>query len=175
MLMSISKKIEFAANVAIIVVAVLLAVVLVKNYLVKEPNVTAGPGNTQTKQETKLTSLDLDWKKNGQTLLLVISTGCHFCTDSAPFYKQITKQHQGTRLVAVLPQTLEDSKQYLDALGVIVDEIKQVSLDTINVRGTPTLMLVDSDGVVTDSWIGKLPDKQQNEVLNRLAGAVAGK
>jgi hypothetical protein len=167
---ALNKKIELFANVSIILVACLLAVVLVKNYLLAP----AQPHDTVEKngqlQGQKLTSLDVDWKQNGQTLLLAISSGCHFCTESASFYKQLAKDHRSTRLVAVLPQPINEGKRYLDGLGVPVDDIKQAELNSINVQGTPTLILVNSDGVVVDSWIGKLADDKQKEVLIKVAG-----
>jgi hypothetical protein len=70
-------------------------------------------------------------------------------------------------LLAVLPQPVEEGRRYLATLGVAVDEIKQSSLSSIDVRGTPTLMLVNSDGVVTDTWVGRLQAEQEAEVLSK--------
>jgi hypothetical protein len=36
------------------------------------------------------------------------------------------------------------------------------------VNGTPTLIEANSEGVVVDSWRGKLPSDKEAEVLNRL-------
>lgn len=72
------------------------------------------------------------------------------------------------RLVAVLPDTLDQSQQYLSYLGVSVNEVRQASLKSIGVGGTPTLILVDKDGQVAVSWIGKLPPGKEVEVLKRL-------
>jgi hypothetical protein len=71
-------------------------------------------------------------------------------------------------LVAVLPQATEEGKRYLEGLGVDVNEIRQSSLSEIKVTGTPTLMLVNSDGIVTDSWVGKLPADQEADVLSKV-------
>jgi thiol-disulfide isomerase/thioredoxin len=101
--------------------------------------------------------------------LLALSTTCHFCSESAPFYQQLAKERgSNTRIVAVLPQSVSDSKDYLNNLGIFVDEVKQESLNTINVRGTPTLMLVNGDGVVVDEWMGRLSVEQEAEVLSKL-------
>ena len=169
MLMGVSKKIELVANVAIIVVACLLGVVLVKNYLLRAPSDKSNERQDvgPLANEIKLDSLNIDWKQNGQTLLLVVSSSCHFCTESAPFYRQLANGHQRTRLVAVLPQPIDEGKRYLDRLGFTVDDIKQASLSSINVTGTPTLMLVNSDGVVVQTWIGKLLEAQQEDVLRK--------
>jgi len=71
-------------------------------------------------------------------------------------------------LIAVLPQPVDEGRRYLEQLGVKVDEIRQAPLSSINVRGTPTLMLVNSDGVVIKTWIGMLAAEQQEEVLNKM-------
>jgi hypothetical protein len=51
---------------------------------------------------------------------------------------------------------------------VHVDDVKQVPLNTLGVRGTPTLLLVNDAGVVTDVWTGKLQPDQEAQVLAAL-------
>ncbi|OLE52276.1 MAG: hypothetical protein AUG51_18750 [Acidobacteria bacterium 13_1_20CM_3_53_8] len=171
---NLARKIELASNLAIILVSLLLGMVLVKNYLLNKStsiqNAAANPvaANGQNLVGTKISLPDVDWAKNGQTLVLALSSTCHFCSESAPFYQQLAKAHDGTRLIAALPQTISEGERYLHALGVSVDGVKQASLDSINVRGTPTLMLVNSDGRVIDSWVGKLPVDQEAEVLSKV-------
>lgn len=57
----------------------------------------------------------------------------------------------------------------LKRLGVLVDEIKQSSLSSINVGGTPTLILVNSEGVVIHTWEGKLQAQDEAEILRKMA------
>jgi thioredoxin-related protein len=169
----IYKRIELATNIAILVVAGLLCMVLVKNYLIpKSASTTDNVANSnqeQLKADAKLSITEIDWANNGQTLLLALSTTCHYCTESAPFYQRLIKERgSNTRIVAVLPQSISDSQDYLNRLGLSVDEIKQASLKSINVRGTPTLMLVNGDGVVVSQWLGRLPVNQEAEVLSKV-------
>jgi hypothetical protein len=80
MLINVSKKIELVANVAIIVVACLLGVALVKNYLspkTAETTVQQQVANT-TPGKLTVSSLDVDWKQNKLTIVLALSTECHF-------------------------------------------------------------------------------------------------
>jgi hypothetical protein len=118
------EKIEIASHIAIIIVAILIGIVLVKNYLLPDSkpksnasNNTAIASNTgEVGIVGKAISLpDTNWEKNGQTLVLALSTGCHFCTESAPFYKELVQKRakQGNiRLVAVLPQPIDDGRKY---------------------------------------------------------------
>lgn len=111
----------------------------------------------------------VDWSKNGRSLILAISTRCHFCTDSAPFFQRIGREKPaGTKLLAVLPQAVEEARTYLDQQGVRVDDVRQAPLDSIKVSGTPTLLLVDNAGTVADVWVGKLEPSQEEDVLRVL-------
>ena len=172
------KIIELAANIAIVVVAVLLCVVLVKNQFASNRTLSANDDhsnlNKEVRLEEKINLPDVDWQKNGQTLLLALSTTCHYCSASTAFYQQLVKERNGnTRVIAVLPQSVNESKDYLNKHGVSVDDIKQVNLDSIGVGGTPTLILVDGDGIVKDLWVGKLPKADETQVLSRVQQSVA--
>jgi hypothetical protein len=179
------KGIQVAANLAIIVAAVLLCAVLIKDYiiarpgsaenpllrasnLIGSPNRTRPPAESQIQPGTRINLPGVDWAKNGQTLLLAVSDKCHFCSESAPFYQRLAHDHGKTRLLAVLPQPVEDGEKYLDSLKVTVDDVKQASFSSLGVRGTPTLILVDKNGVAINSWVGKLSDAREAEVLSRL-------
>jgi len=165
---NVSKKIELAANVAIIIVACLLAVVLIKNLTKRQPESAASLRQSQPYDSQKLSVLNIDWRQSKQTLLLAVSSNCHFCTESASFYKQLANARGQTRLIAVLPQPVNEGKRYLDGLGFAVDEVKQIPLGSIDVTGTPTILLVNQNGAVIKTWIGKLPQDQQDEVLKLL-------
>ena len=162
------KRLELVANIAIIVVAITLVAVLAKRFIF-----TSSDQNDQVQSNvgTKIAQLDVDWSKSNKNLLLMISNSCRYCTESAPFYKRLVQeraQRNTFSLTAVLPQPVSEGRTYLNGLGVDIGEIKQVSPAAIRIRGTPTLLLVNSAGVVTDEWLGKLPPEKENEVLSRL-------
>ena len=70
--------------------------------------------------------------------------------------------------MAMLPQPVAEAEQYLKAEGLHVDQVRQATLDEIGVRGTPTVLLVNSAGVVTKVWAGKLQPEEQEQVLRLL-------
>lgn len=163
-----TRTIEITTNIAIITVAVLLSVVLVKNYLLSGPTPNAPEPPRPVPTGTKMALQDVNWAANKRTLLMVLSDTCRYCTESADFYKKLAQErakHDDLRMVAVLPQNVEAGKTYLNKLGVTVDEVRQSPLDAVGVRATPTLILVDDKGVVTGSWVGKLPAQNEAEVL----------
>ena len=173
----LNKRINVAANVAIVVVLVLIGGVLVKRYA---PAILARykTHDYRVPAGTRVSLSDVDWSQNGETLLLVLDTKCAYCTASAPFYQQLARQaaeNGGVQLVAVLPQAISESKQYLSDLNVPINDVRQATFEALLVQGTPTLILVDRNGEVEQSWAGKLPPEQETELLKRMKEMAASK
>jgi len=167
-----SKRLEALANITTIFVSLLLSAVLVKVFLL--PTGISTHASTNHLQAAKGTSLKeslpgVDWARNRRTLVLAISTKCHFCTESAPFFQRVGKERaRDVKLLAVLPQPVDEARKYLQSEGVQVDDVRQTTLASIGVSGTPTLLLVDKSGTVSDAWQGKLPADGEQEVLAAL-------
>lgn len=172
---SIKGKIEVAANLSIIIVSLLLGIVLVRQLFlggIQTRAVAPQPG-TATNLGTKLTLPGVDWSENKRTLVLALSSTCHFCTESAPFYQRLGKE-EGVRLIAVVPQDVTEGRAYLDRVRVPIGDVRQMPLDAIGVEGTPTLFLVDNEGRVSGKWVGKLSPDGESELLEQVrAGANA--
>lgn len=165
--MRISDKtrrfLEIAANVAILVVAI----IVVRNLIW---------ARWQPKQQleapivgTKVSLPGIKWD-DGTTLVLVLQKGCRFCEESSPFYRRLRDQRSGSqpRMVAAVPGNKTDIARYLSEQGVVVDEIVNASLSDFHVSFTPTLLLVDRSGNVRDVWVGKLDARKETEVAQRM-------
>lgn len=191
-----ARAIEIATNVSIMIVALVGATVLVKNYLLRpstpatsEINQTTSGRNLQglpndaravrtssappraPGEGTQLSIPGVSWGESNQTVVLALSDKCRYCTESAPFYQRLARDlsnRSGVRLVAVFPQDVGAGKRYLDELEVPVGQVIQASLDSMQVRGTPTLVIVDKNGTVTQSWVGKLDSERESQVLSRI-------
>ena len=165
------SKMDSLANAATIVVSVLLSVVLIKVFQLPQARPTPNPGQPRAGMNIKQSLPGVDWAKNRRTLVLAISTQCHFCTESAPFFQRIEKERaKDVKMVAVLPQAVDEGRKYLEGEGVQVDDVKQATLNAIGVTGTPTLLLVDSTGKVSDVWQGKLQPNGEEKVIAALRG-----
>lgn len=106
-----------------------------------------------------------------QTLVLALSNSCHFCSESGPFYRELQERTVSRRdilVVAVFPQATSESVPYLKTLGLAHIEVLSLPLTSIRVRATPTLILLDASGVVTDVWVGKLEPAKQKDVFSKL-------
>lgn len=71
-------------------------------------------------------------------------------------------------MLAVVPGDKIEVARYLSERGVLVDDIINASLSDINVSATPTLFLVDRSGNVRDVWVGKLDERKETEVIQRI-------
>jgi hypothetical protein len=164
---NLSKKIELLANILIIVVALLLGYVLVKRYVFPPP---VGNGE-EIKLGTKVSLPDVEWSHGDRNLVMVLQKGCHFCSESVPFYQRLARETSGrgdVQVVAALPQDVKEGVQYLKDLGVSVAQVRQASPASLGALGTPTLLLVDHTGAITGAWVGKLSPDKESEVLHRL-------
>lgn len=167
----INQKIELIANILIIVVAIMLVGVMAQKFFFS-PSVTSNQtARVQPNVRAKINLPDVDWSKQPKTLILALQKGCHYCSESAPFYKRLKEsvQNKNVKLVAVLPSTPGESTAYLEQLGINNLEIRQLPLNTLQVSGTPTLILTNDKGEITQFWVGKLSPEKEIEVLELLA------
>ncbi len=174
------KKVEVLANIAVIFTSILLCSVLVKKHFFSHkqtvtatappPRSTSAPKSEALQPGTKISLPGIDWSQNNRTLVLALSTTCHFCSESARFYQKLQAQKPNDlRLVALFPQSVKESRTYLDKLGLNIADVVQSPLGSVRVSGTPTLLLLDKTGAVIDSWTGKLSDDRAAAVINRLS------
>jgi thioredoxin-related protein len=159
-----ARKIEVGANVAIIIVALAIVVVFARSYKSNQSQ----PHQIGT--GTQFGLKDMSGQGNDKSMVLVLSTTCHFCSESAGFYRALVGhcQRQHVRTVAVFPQPTNAAQSYLADKGVAVDEVRQSSLSNIEVTGTPTLLLIDKKGIVQSVWVGKLSEDREREILAKL-------
>jgi hypothetical protein len=157
---------DVAVNVAMLAVACLLAVVLVKQFLLGD----RGDSIATLKVGEELRIPRSGEQSDDRTLVLALSTNCHFCSESAPFYQNVLSRlaARKVRVVAVFPQSTSEASEYLKRLNLQIPNVQQVNFRQVRVPGTPTLILLDQHSVVTNVWVGKLMSEQEAEVLSKL-------
>ena len=170
MAVSISnKKLRVAVDIAIVLAAITLATLVVYRYFFNTVPTSPVIG-------ARVLLEGVDWSSKKATIVLVLDKDCRFCTLSVPFYQRLVKVadvNDELQLVAVTPDDTSAGRSYLNSLGVSIANIKQSALSDLNVPGTPTVLAVDSNGRITDSWVGTLNGEQELSLL-RHAGAVKG-
>jgi hypothetical protein len=124
-------KIEAAANVVVIVIAVVVGSVFLKDRFS-----TTAPEPDAVKVGDKLTNLDgWDWTAHDQTLVLGLRKGCHFCEDSAPFYQRLTTQQQGgstSTILAAFPETADAVKEVVQSGGLRIHALAGVPFEKLH-------------------------------------------
>lgn len=163
---SLHRILDWILNVACLAVAVLALVLLAQRFLPTARNSTLdGP---RVGSVAKLRGAG--WAADRPTLVMAIQTGCHWCEASANFYHDLLRSSSGGAFhpIAVFPTTSSDNRAFLEKLKLGIDDVREADFGELGVRGTPTLILVGSNGQVEASWVGLLSPQLENEVFKRL-------
>jgi thioredoxin-related protein len=117
----------------------------------------------------KLVIPGVAWPRR-KSLVLALSTTCHFCEQSAPFYqKLLEEQKKGTwQSILLFPQQTQQAVNYVDKHNYYSPTTLHANFTALGVTGTPTLVLVDDMGTVLDEWIGLLSPKEEADVATHL-------
>jgi hypothetical protein len=152
----------------LIAVAVLLTVKVIRRTFF--PKTPSAPEIFSARLGKKISLADVDWTKSERTLVLVLDKGCKFCLKSAPFYQRLIREsaeHKEVHMIAVFPHDAGEGKEYLKLIGVDITDVRHAPLESIGIRGTPTLLLVDKHGVLNGLWMGQLPQNSESVVFKR--------
>lgn len=163
-----TQKIEQIANILIIIVAVLLIGILSQKYFFSSSVGISTPKSPAI--GSKISLKNIDWSKSNKNVLLILQKGCQFCSESAEFYKKLIKQMQGknVNIIAVLPQNKAEAEEYLNRLGISGIEIIQSNSDSLQVGGTPTIIIANDKGEISSFWVGQLLPDKEAEVISQL-------
>jgi thioredoxin-related protein len=166
------SPLDTAANIAIILVCAIAAVVLVRNQFF-QPRPPGAPPQVE-KGETFAALKQAVPTGANRALVVAVSPTCHFCNDSLPFYKHLVDERNqkgsAVKFVAAVPTEdakAPESEKFTNA-GVQPDNVVHIDFRTIKVPGTPTLLLVDNNGKVLNVWVGKLDEGGEKDVLKVL-------
>ena len=161
------KILDKIANVAVIVaVAVFLALVIRGEFFRRTPAPAHSPSALVG---TTIRLPGVEFPAQRFSLVLGISTQCHFCKESLPFYQRLNDRLRGrVDVFAVLPQTQSEAGKYLADAGMSSVHGISADLSSIGVYATPTLLLVDSSGKVKSVWVGKQDEAGQQRIFAAL-------
>lgn len=166
------SKLEIATNVSIIVLCLVVSAVLIKNHFLNRPGAAEEP----IARGTRIESLQRHIPQGAERALFVaVSPRCGYCTESLPFYDKLVDHRNAEAprvgIVAAVghPEDVQEEGQMFRQAGVEVDAVVPVDFQQLGIPGTPTLLLVDRQGKVLGSWVGKLDASREKEVLKALS------
>jgi hypothetical protein len=163
-------KLEKASNIAIILVAIVAIATFAKTLLSNRP-AHASSSARLTGKKIELDGASLS-QPGVRKMVLAISATCHFCEESAPFYRTLDgprSRGASFKLIAALPQDKTTAEDYLKQRGISADAIVAFRpLADLGVATTPTLILIGASGQVEGVWVGLLDKKRQAQVIAKL-------
>jgi thiol-disulfide isomerase/thioredoxin len=169
----LKNYIEMATNVAVLLVALTVLGVFALNYFSRRSTPQLQAGLQKGQVFARVAGVNYD--TSSQTLLIAMSTKCHYCAESLPFYRQLAEAQrskgQHVNVVAVFPNNEDEVRQYAQRNSLALETVAGVKLATLNISGTPTAVLIDNGGRVIDFWVGKQPPETEQQILKAVSGA----
>jgi hypothetical protein len=168
----VKSYLETATNIAVILGALAVSGVFLLNYL--RPNEQRTPrlraGFQKGHQLPPIPGVS--YNEAPQTLLIALNTSCAFCTESVPFYNQLAeaqlKSKSSIRIMTVFPNAEKEVQQYVQTHQLRLASRAAIDLQSLNVMGTPTMLLIDEKGTIVDFWIGKPSEATQRQVMKQV-------
>ncbi|HZS54229.1 MAG TPA: hypothetical protein VFA65_07480 [Bryobacteraceae bacterium] len=109
----------------------------------------------------------IDFRKYPFSLILFAQPRCGYCIRSEPFHRTVSVEAAKNKVAFIVAvPSRKKAQQYLNDINMssyITAEWKDLSL---SVDGTPTIIAVDSNGVVRRIWIGQLSPTKEKEIIN---------
>ncbi|MBX3298358.1 MAG: hypothetical protein KF736_02715 [Acidobacteria bacterium] len=166
-------RLEQVASVAVILAAIGLIVFVAKSLTT---TISGQPGRSLPSAPKLGDVLEINGKPligDRPSLVFVLSTTCRFCMESTDFYRRLFQERDPAKLafVALIYENAESATEYFKGRSLLFDSVAKAEPGTIRHYGTPTLILVDAQGKVIHSWVGKLSDAQEKEVRDSLLKA----
>lgn len=159
------SNLEKASHVCVIVRSILLSGVLLSKFLSGH---AGRSGNAGILVGTQLPALPgVRWRDSQKTLLLALSARCLHCVQSGPFYERLTgnlRNRKDIRIMALFPEGDPEAQTFLAHTGVKVPYLASVSFAAIGIEATPTILQVDSNGIVVREWRGELEPSEEKKV-----------
>lgn len=162
---SIKDKIEIATNILIVVVLLAIGASYVKSYFGRH-EASLAPGEKISAPH------GYDWHTHAQTLVVAVRQGCVYCERSYPLYRKLDGLEHSNSLKAhmliVMPDDPASGAELLRSQQITSQSIPATPLGDVKVSGTPTLLLVDANGRLLQSWVGELDSSKAEALVAQL-------
>jgi len=165
---NLKAVVEISSAAAVIVVAVLLCVSLLRLYS-SGPHLRRGLETGAHFSEIS----GLDYKKSPKTLVLALNTQSS-CGDCLEFYRQLIsicdRPGSSVKTVGIFDEPLHDVHKFVMNAELNITTIPSVNLDKLSIPSTPALVLINDDGKIINFWLGSSFDDSEK---TQIASAVS--
>lgn len=106
----------------------------------------------------------------GPLVVLALRRGCPYCERNVSLYRQLVaaRRDPRTRIVAVTPEPVAATSEYLRGLGLSVDAVYQQDLPSMGVKITPTIFRVEPDDQIVKIWFGEQATDKYTAIVSKL-------
>ncbi|HUE85886.1 MAG TPA: conjugal transfer protein TraF [Vicinamibacterales bacterium] len=169
-------SLERVANVSVILMCLLVGLQAGRSWLpgaVATAVVPSSPATGYSTGESIGPVPGVDFAAADRSLVMFVRSTCGFCTASMPFYQTMVRAARTTgakvQFVAVSPEPVETTKSYLSLHRL--NGVAAAQATGFKIGGTPTLILVDSQGKLIRAWRGKAPQEAEGEIVATVLGS----
>ena len=159
-------RLEKATHAFLIALCCLAGGLLIEQRFFSDAGDEGAPSSGLVGHEMKLPGAE--WQTAPLSVVLQISSTCHFCNESMPFYRQMMASRQTAAskvpFIVASADAVPVIRQHLEDQQLAVDKVLHVPLGAFG-TGTPTIYLVDSKGLVKRAFIGELDASGEKELL----------
>jgi hypothetical protein len=168
-----SSRLDKATNISIILASAAVVLTLASNHI-REPAGKA-PGNpTRSAKGAKLPLPKLSENMEA-AVLVMLSTECRFCDQSADFYRNLFRIKEDSKgkieLITFFREPLAQAEEKLSHWNLKPSFLYANGFKYVEemVSGTPTIFMTDSSGIVKETWIGKLDHDRKLALMKALS------
>lgn len=172
---------ETVANVAVVVMSIAVTFTLVDTFVVQRHFQRAATTPEYRVGENVAGAFkDAGLAESNVTAVLIVNSQCHFCQDSAPFYRRLAQlKNLGSagmfRTVVISSDGVQAGRRYASAYQIAVDDVIRLPVPALpRLSGTPTLLILDRAGRILGRWTGKLGAAEQEAVVTTVMRGLHG-
>lgn len=102
--------------------------------------------------------LGVDYASAERHFLVFVSTACHYCASSAPFYNRIHQtalaSNEKLKFFAVFWESKDNVQAFKARVNLVAESLPSRDFRDFGVHSTPTAILVDHAGTIERVWYG---------------------
>lgn len=177
-LISMRFSLDKIANASVIVAAVVVTAVatlqLTREYRARSTS-SSSSSRAAVLIGKQVQLPHVNFAESTATVVLALSSSCHYCTNSLPFYRELVRFQEASarngkriHVIAAMPQPETEGNRYMKANNLSVGRVVSTDLKTLGVSATPSLLVVNARGVVEAAWVGMLTADKQSAVVKTL-------
>ncbi len=165
----IRKVAELAANIALIVLCLVLSASLFQRYLGSHSRCAAS-GKQATAGFWRCILQNEFPGDDGPFLILALRSDCPFCKANVPLYSQILAVWHKKRYpaIAVFPAHDGKAEEFVEGYNLQVQATRKIDFHEAGLDRVPTVLILGPNGVIRNAWIGH----QAKEKCEAIAGRI---